>query len=82
MTSQRMAHGVQFTECPECGQSIGVRGLASHRAAAHGVVPVASKAKPAKPSKAEREAAHVARLAALVDRMQAETAAFYSTEGK
>jgi hypothetical protein len=47
MTTQRMAHGVQFTACPECTQPIGTRGLARHLAA-HAGTAAAPATKPAK----------------------------------
>lgn len=53
--SQREAHGIQFTVCPECSQEFGTAGLASHRKAAHNVQPVtAKKVAPVKLSLAER----------------------------
>jgi hypothetical protein len=47
--TQRQAHGIQFSSCPECQIPIGVRGLARHREQAHGVAPATTgKGKPAK----------------------------------
>jgi hypothetical protein len=45
MTTNRMAHGVQFTACPTCKLPIGTRGLARHMAAHEGtiVAPTAKK---------------------------------------
>jgi hypothetical protein len=45
MTTNRTAHGVQFTECPACHNPIGTRGLARHLAAHKGaiVAPTAKK---------------------------------------
>lgn len=44
MTTQRQVHGVSFSECPECGATIGTRGMARHRKARHGVAPATSGA--------------------------------------
>lgn len=46
MTTQRMTHGIAFTECPECGMAIGTHGLARHREQAHNVAPSTKGSKP------------------------------------
>lgn len=64
--TQRETHGVQFTRCPECDGTYGVRGLARHRKSAHGVAPVTTTA--GKPRKVagltDRQRALLAKLAA------------------
>ena len=73
LMTQRAAHGVQFTDCPECGTHIGVQGMVSHRKA-HGVefAPVrkVAKAKTPKMTAAEKRAASDARIAARVAAIQ------------
>jgi hypothetical protein len=44
--TQREIHGISFTECPECSQPVGQRGLARHREQAHGVAPTSKGRKP------------------------------------
>lgn len=41
-----MGYMVSFSECPECQQTIGTRGLARHREQLHGVRPATKGRKP------------------------------------
>jgi hypothetical protein len=54
--NQRMAHGIDFTSCPECNVPTGTRGLARHRTQAHGVAPAVKGRKPKALTTAEASA--------------------------
>lgn len=45
MTTQREAHGIQFSICPECRGHFGTTGLARHRKTQHGVAPAVAGAR-------------------------------------